>query len=119
MSFTPGCEVRLNCPEQKIGDFPTSITYSHHLALPEVFKSRDIQLAQRDCEILGRILQSRSEDMLALLESVGKNKITDANQIASKLGLSEEEFARQGGGWFFLLVILVICIIAAGAAHEK
>jgi hypothetical protein len=121
MSSAPGCEVRLNCLEQKTGDFLASVSHGYHLPLPEVFKPGDIRRAQRDCEILGKILQSHPGDVSALLENAVKNNITGANQIASKLGLSEEEFTRQGGGCLWLLIaaaIFVACIIGGGEAKN-
>lgn len=110
MSGTPGCEVRVTSCEQKKGDFATSITYSRHLALPDKFELENVQRAQRDCEILGRILHSHPEDMSQLLELILKNDVAEAKQVASKLGLTEEDFTKQGGGFLWIVVIVVVLI---------
>ena len=103
-----GCDVCVTGFEQGKGDFLVSTNLCRSLKLPEGLKAEDVQRVQRDCEILAGILRDNSEEASALLQNIIENKMERAKEISSKLGLTEEEFAKQGGGLMWLVVVVVL-----------
>ena len=107
-----GCDVCLTGLEQTKGGFSIFADQVRHLKLPQDFAIGDIQKAQRDCEILGKILQSNSKDVHVILSYLLQNDIESAKKVCRQIGITEGDFVNQGGGLMWLVVIVVLLYAA-------
>src|SRR5688572_5160963 len=73
----------------------------------------------RDCEFVKQIATSHPRELKELLKALqsGTNAgVTKANEIAERIGFTEEEAIKAGGGLFFLVVVAAAALIGAGCS---
>ena len=80
------------------GGFNLSAERIVRFEMPSNFTAEGIQHAQKDFEMVAAMLRDNPEEMRALLDAVVQNRLSQAQEIAEKLGISEHKFQAQGGG---------------------
>jgi hypothetical protein len=78
----------------------------------------DIAKAMADGEIIASLFRKHPEDMAAIFNHVVAGRMTEADVIAERLGLSEARFLEQGGG-MWMYIALAGAVIFAYAAFSR
>ncbi len=71
-----------------------------------------------DCDLIKKIAGKYPDELrecLIALQTGGSSGIQKADDIAKKIGFTEDNFAKNGGGFFFLAVV-AIAVLAGGCA---
>lgn len=68
----------------------------------------DLERAARDAEILAGKLRDEPDRLREVLQAVKGGDKRSAVRGLKELGMSEEDFEREGGGLFWLVVIVVL-----------
>lgn len=83
-----------------------------HIDLPAQFSADHVTLAAKDAEILQGILKDRPKEIEGIVSAVAAGNFKEAQEIAKKIGITEDYFLKQGGGmWAVVVVIAVGCAL--------
>lgn len=72
-----------------------------------------------DCDLIKEIAGKYPDELrecLIALQTGGSSGIQKADDIAKKIGLTEDNFAKSGGGFFFLVIVAAVALGAGGCA---
>ena len=110
--------VTLSGFKHTMGGFTISRDHVVQVEMPEHFTTEDIQRFRIDAERLAARLRESPEEMKAFLDTAIQGDIRQAQQIAQKLKLTEEDFSAQGGGLIGLIIVgIILLIVLAGEAR--
>jgi hypothetical protein len=97
--------------EGQRGDLDTISDLTLHIQAPPSFKVLDIRRVAKDCEILKQKLDENPKEMGKFLSLIVAGRFQEAQPLAEKLGLTEEEFATQEGGLVWLAIAVAAVIL--------
>jgi hypothetical protein len=82
--------------------------------------AKEMKKALADSKIIASLLQEHPKEMAAIANDVLAGRTDAAQQLAERIGLTEEAFQRKGGGLLSWLVIAFLAgaIIAAAATTK-
>jgi hypothetical protein len=92
--------------------------FTMDLAARDPIGAKEIAKAMADGEIIASLFRKHPEDMAAIFNHVVAGRMTEADVIAERLGLSEGRFIEQGGG-MWMYIALAGAVIFAYAAFSK
>lgn len=93
------------------GDFRVYKEQLTRIELPEDFIAHHIELMKKDLAAIIKIAERQPQDFLSLNNAVLRYDLQRANQLASKIGLTEENLRANGGDVWG--VVAAIAIAAA------
>ncbi|WP_448572362.1 hypothetical protein [Trichothermofontia sp.] len=79
------------------GDFRVYKERLTRIELPENFNATHIELMKKDLAAIIKIAEQQPQDSLSLNNAVLKYDLQAANQLAGKIGLTEENLRANGG----------------------
>jgi hypothetical protein len=82
---------------------------------------KEIKKALADSEIITKMLREHPKEMAAILNDFLAGRTEAAREAAVRIGLTEEDFQRQGGGllWWFMIGFAAGMIIGAAATQKQ
>lgn len=90
---------------------------SVRVEIPETFTAEHIALAAKDAEIFAEILKRSPQEFSQIVSAVTAGKFAEAKEMANNIGLTEDNFVRQGGGmWAVVIGIAIGCALLL--AHD-
>jgi hypothetical protein len=102
------CVVQVGSFQAKKGDFSIATDYVRRLAVERPLNADDLKRVQRDCEILAIKLRDKPEEIATILQEIFANDLDRARQVAQRIGLTEQEFTKEGGGLMWLVVVVIL-----------
>jgi hypothetical protein len=79
-----------------------------------------IPLGRRDEKPVLPSLRDHPREVGQLLEAASQGSVRRARDIARRLQITEEAFAKQGGGWLAAVaVVIVLACIAVQDGHDE
>jgi len=94
---------------QPQGKFEVASGKSVRVEIPETFAAEHITLATKDSEILGEMLKSYPREFGQIMNAVTAGKFAEAKEIGKNIGLTEDNFVRQGGGMMAIICLALAC----------
>jgi hypothetical protein len=92
--------------------FEVAAGRSVRLEIPTDFSSDHIGLAIKDLDILKDILTKSHKELPEIVSAVQAGNFEHAQQLATKIGISEDYFIQKGGGmWAVVIAIAIGCAL--------
>ena len=80
----------------------------------------DLTRVHKDYERFASIVRDHPREVGQLLEAASQGGVRRARDIARRLQITEEAFAKQGGGWLAAVaVVIVLACIARQDSHDE
>ena len=79
----------------------------------------DFEKLAIDCDLIKDIVEKHPDELrecLIALQTGGSSGIQRAEEIAKKIGLTEDHFVQAGGGFFFVVIAVAVAVGAGGCA---
>jgi len=82
---------------------------------------KELKKALADSEIITRMLREYPKEMTDIINNLLAGRTDDAREAATRIGLTEQAFKRQGGGmlWWFMIGVAAGVIIVAAATQKQ
>lgn len=99
-----------------LGKFQVGAGTTVAIALPDDFGADHTNLAIKDCEIVAGILKQYPKEVAEMLAAVGAGRLAEAKKVAVRIGITEDNFTKQGGGMLALILLAIGCALLL--AHD-
>jgi hypothetical protein len=109
-------EIRLTRAQRIVAGLPNSSGITQLFDISEFNVAKSLPQAQRDFTLLANILERYPGETTEVIDYILAGEMSRAQELASKIGLTEKDFQEKGGGLPFLLI--VICIGCLFLAHD-
>jgi hypothetical protein len=86
----------------------TSSGLSLLLGISEQFTEAHINKIIKDSEIFRRQFKANSRKAVELLNQISSRKKDHGKKLLIEMGLTEEDFVKEGGGCIWLLIALIL-----------
>jgi len=92
------------CPSQKLDGLPFSFQPSFAIEVGR-FGPAEVKKALADFEMITSLLRKSPKEMSEIVNHVMAGRTAAANEIALRIGLTEEAFQSKGGGMLWAIMI--------------
>jgi hypothetical protein len=103
----------------ELGDFRVHKEQLTRIELPANFTNDDIELMKKDFATIIKIAEQKPQDFLSISNAVLRYDSQSVNQLARKIGLTEENLRANGGAWVGAVVGAVVLLVVLGALLES
>lgn len=116
----PRARVSLEGLQQSSGSAAVESNVAIHFPVNVAVNSSNLGVAQRDCEMLLEKMRTHPDEFAQLFDTVAASDLRRAVRIAQSIGITEDDFQREGGGFLPVLVgaavVLAVVLWASDAS---